>query len=162
MSLTPVEIRHVKLDRRVLGYERRAVDLLLEEIAASFEDVWRERADLRDEIERLESELQRGREIEEALRSTLLSAVRIADELRARAHREAVQSVEEARARAREIAGSGEAEQERVHAEIRRLRALEAEVRAEYKAFLSAALERLDGGPQAALEEPGQGRHQAA
>ena len=65
-------------------------------------------------------------------------------------------------ARAREIAGSGEAEQERVHAEIRRLRALEAEMRAEYRAFLSAALERLDGAPDRALEEPGEGRHQAA
>jgi cell division initiation protein len=162
MSLTPVEIRHVKLDRRVLGYERRAVERLLEEIAASFEDVWRERADLRDEIERLESELQRGREIEEALRSTLLSAERIADELRARAHREADLIVEEARARAREIAGSGEAEQERVHAEIRRLRALEAEVRAEYRAFLAAALERLDGASPGGLGEPDQGRHQAA
>lgn len=162
MSLTPVEIRHVRLDRRVLGYERRAVERLLEEIAASFEDVWRERADLRDEIERLESELQRGREIEEALRSTLLSAERMADELRARAHREADLIVEEARARAREIAGSGEAEQERVHAEIRRLRALEAEVRAEYRAFLAAALERLDGAPPEGLGEPEQGRHQAA
>ncbi|MGH3037535.1 MAG: DivIVA domain-containing protein [Gaiellaceae bacterium] len=162
MSLTPVEIRHVKLDRRVLGYERRAVERLLEEIAASFEDVWRERADLRDEIERLESELQRGREIEEALRSTLLSAERIADELRARAHREADLIVEEARARAREIAGSGEAEQERVQAEIRRLRALEAEVRAEHRAFLAAALERLDGAPPGGLGEPEQGRHQAA
>ena len=162
MSLTPVEIRHVKLERRLLGYERRAVEQLLEEIAASFEDAWRERADLRDEIERLESELQRGREIEEALRSTLLSAERIADELRARAHRESDLIVEEARARAREIAGSGEAEQERVHAEIRRLRALEVEMRAEYRAFLSAALERLDGAPDRALEEPGECRHQAA
>jgi cell division initiation protein len=162
MTLTPVEIRHVKLDRRVLGYERRAVERLLDEIAASFEDVWRERADLRDEIERLESELRRGREIEEALRSTLLPAERMADELRARAHREADLIVEEARARAREIAGSGEAEQERVHAEIRRLRALEAEVRAEYRAFLVAALERLDGAPPGGLGEPEQGRHQAA
>jgi cell division initiation protein len=162
MSLTPVEIRHVQLDRRVLGYERKAVERLLEEIAASFEDVWRERADLRDEIERLESELHRQREIEEALRSTLLSAERMADELRARAHREADLIVEEARARAREIAGSGEAEQERVHAEIRRLRALEADVRAEYRAFLAAALERLEGGPPGGLGEPGQGRNQAA
>jgi cell division initiation protein len=144
MSLTPVEIRHVKLDRRPLGYERRAVEHLLEEIAASFEDVWRERADLRDEIERLESELHRQREIEEALRNTLLSAERMA------------------RARAREVAGAGDAEQERVRAEIRRLRALELDVRAEYRAFLASALERLEGGPPGGLAEPEQGRHQAA
>jgi cell division initiation protein len=162
MSLAPVEIRHVHLRRRPLGYERAAVERLLAEIASSFEDVWRERADLRDEIERLESELQRLREIEEALRSTLLSAERMADELRARAHREADVIVEEARAKAREIAGSGEAEQERARAEIRRLRALEADVRAEFRAFLASALERLEGRAVGSRDRPEQGRDQAA
>jgi cell division initiation protein len=144
MSLTPVEIRHAKLSRRLLGYDREAADRLLTEIAASFEDVWRERADLRDELERLEAELIRQREIEEALRNTLLSAERMADELRARAHAEADVIVEEARLKAREITGAAEAEREDVRSEIRRLRALEADVRAEYRAFLAAALERLE------------------
>ena len=34
-----------------------------------------------------------------------------------------------------------------MRAEIRRLRALETDIRAEYRAFLAAALERLDGEP---------------
>jgi cell division initiation protein len=155
MSLSPVEIRHVRLGRRPLGYDRESADRLLEEIASSFEDVWRERADLRDEMERLESELTRQREIEEALRNTLLSAERMADELRARAHKEADLIVAEARARAREITGSAEAERERIQSDIRRLRTLESESRADYRAFLLAALDRLEGE----TEEPG---HQAA
>jgi len=158
MSLTPVEIRHVTLPRRLVGYERSAVDGLLSDIATSFEDVWRDRADLRDEIERLESELHRQREIEEALRNTLLSAERMADELRARAHREADLIVEEARAKAREIASTAESEQERTREEIRRLRTLETDVRAEFRALLASALDRLGGEPVAA----GRDRHQAA
>ena len=148
MSLTPVEIRHVRLGRRPLGYDREAVDRLLEEIAASFEDVWRERADLRDEMERLESELARQREIEEALRNTLISAERMADELRARAHQEVDLMVGEARGRAREITASAEAERERIHAEIRRLRSLETEIRTDYRTFLKAALDRLESDTQ--------------
>ena len=74
MSLTPVEIRHVRIGRRPLGYERPEVDRLLDDIASSYEDVWRDRADLRDEIDRLGSELQRQRETEEAMRNTQLSA----------------------------------------------------------------------------------------
>lgn len=144
MSLTPVEIRHVRLGRRPLGYDRDAADELLAEIASSFEDVWRERADLRDELERLEAELSRQREIEEALRSTLLSAERMADELRARAHKEADLIAEEARAKAREITATAEAEREQVRTEIRRLRTLEADVRAEFRAFLTLALDRLE------------------
>ena len=158
MSLTPVEIRHVRLGRRPLGYERGTTDRLLADIAASFEDVWRERADLRDEIERLESELHRQREVEEALRNTLLSAERLADELRARAHREADLIVEEARAKAREITGGAEAEREGIRNEIRRLRLVETQVRADYRAFLAAALERLESE----AEDPRGRDHQAA
>ncbi len=158
MSLTPVEIRHVRLRRRPLGYDRGSTDRLLADVAASFEDVWRERADLRDEVERLASELHRQREVEEALRNTLLSAERLADELRARAHREADLIVEEARAKAREITGGAEAEREGIRNEIRRLRSVETQVRTDYRAFLVTALDRLEGE----TEDPRGQDHQAA
>ena len=45
MTLTPVEIRHVKPSKAFIGgYDREAIDHLLDEIVASFEDVWRGRA----------------------------------------------------------------------------------------------------------------------
>ena len=144
MSLTPVEIRHVKLARRPLGYERAAVDRLLEDVTRSFEVVWRERADVRDEIERLDGELARYKELEVLLRNSLVAAERAADDVRTQARREADVIVEEARVRAREIAGAASDERERVKAEIRRLRALEAEVRAAYRSFLLTSLERLE------------------
>jgi cell division initiation protein len=152
MALTPVEIRHVKIGRKPLGYERKATDELLSEIVTSFEQVWRERADLRDEIEELESELTRQKEIEGALQNTLLSAERMADDVRTQARREADVIVSEARATARDIVSGAEHERERIHAEIRRLRTLEVGVRADYRAFLVAALDRLESdtqGPQA-------------
>ena len=145
MSLTPVEIRHVQLPRRAFGYGRAAVDRLLEEVQQSFEDVWRDRADLRDEVDRLEGEVARYREVDVLLRNSLVAAERAADELRAQAGKEAAVILEEARVRAREIAAEAEGERERIRAEIRRLKALEGEVRAGYRAFLLAALDRLDG-----------------
>jgi cell division initiation protein len=148
MSLTPVEIRHVKLGRRVVGYDRRATDALLDRITESFEDVWRERADLRDEIERLEGELVRFRELEVLLRNTLVSAERSADEFRAQAHREADVILDEARVKAREIGGGAESERERVRAEIRRLKTVETQMRTEYRAFLVAALDRVEGNEE--------------
>ncbi len=144
MSLTPVELRHVAFRRRPLGYARASVDRLLEEVTLSFEDVWRERADLRDEIERVEAELERYRELDVLLRNSLVSAERTADELRAQAGKEAGLIVEQARVRAREIAAQAETERELVRTEVRRLKALEAEVRADCRAFLRAALDRVE------------------
>ena len=72
MALTPVEIRHITFGRSPLGYKRPAVDKLLTDIALSFEDVWRERADLADKVEQLEADLVRYKELEALLRTTLL------------------------------------------------------------------------------------------
>ena len=155
MSLTPVEIRHVTIRRRLRGYDRPATDALLTRIAESFEDVWRERADLRDELERLEGELARFRELEVLLRNTLVSAERSADELRAQAHREADVILDEARIKARELGGGAESERERVRADIRRLKTIEAQMRAEYRAFLVTALDRLESETDE-REAPGQ------
>lgn len=145
MTLTPVEIRHVQLPRRPLGYQRPAVEHLLEEVVRSFESVWRDRADLRDEVERLEGEVARYKEVDVLLRNSLVSAERAADALRAQAGKEADLILEEARVRAREITAEAEGERERVRGEIRRLRSLEADVRAGYRAFLLTALDRLEG-----------------
>ena len=83
-----------------------------------------------------------------SLRNSLVSAERAADELRAQAGKEADTIVEEARLRAREIAAEGQTERERTLSEIRRLKGLEAEMRASYRAFLTLALDRLDSDTQ--------------
>ena len=133
MSYTPVEIRHVKLRRGLLGYRRKAVDRLLEDISESFEDVWRERADHADRVELLEGELTRYRELEALLRATLVSAERSAHELRDQAKREAESIVAEAHAAARTITRDARAERERLALEARRMRIL-----------LHSALDALD------------------
>jgi cell division initiation protein len=144
MTLTPVEIRHVTLGRRLLGYDRGATEDLLERIIESYESVWRERADLTEELERMEGEIARFRELEVLLRNTLVSAERSADDIRGQARREADLVLEEARAKARETTVAAETERERVKAEIRRLKSLESDMRAEYKAFLLRSLDRVE------------------
>ena len=125
MTLTPVEIRHLKPRKSLLGgYERDAIHALLKEIVASFEDVWRERADLADKVEQLESDLARDRELEGLLRTTLVSAEHAAVGLKEQARKEAALIVEEAQLEARAITRSARGEHERLLGEIRRMRAL--------------------------------------
>ncbi len=124
MAITPVEIRHVRLKRVPLGgYRRPPTERLLLEIADSFEEVWRERADLADRVEHLEDDLVRYRELETLLRQTLVSAERTAAELRDSAQKQAVLVVEEAHASAREILRAARAERERLAASSSRIRA---------------------------------------
>jgi cell division initiation protein len=124
MALTPVEIRHLTPPRTVLrGYKASATDKLLEEIAASFEDVWRERADLVDKVEQLEADLVRFRELESLLRTTLVSAEQASVQMRDQARREADLILGEAHAEARAVQRRSLAENARLSKESRRLRA---------------------------------------
>jgi cell division initiation protein len=124
MGLTPVEIRHVPIGRGFWGYRRGAVERLLDEVADSYEEVWRERADFADRIEHLETELQRHIELETLLRKTLVSAEAAAQEQREAARRESEQIVAEAHAEARRITFAATAERERLEQDVRRLREL--------------------------------------
>ena len=125
MTLTPVEIRHLKPARSLIGgYKRTAVEALMDEIVASFEDVWRERADLADKVDQLEVDLVRYRELEALLRTTLVSAEKSAVTLKEQAGREADLIIEEARSEARAITRSARSEHDRLITEVRRMRSL--------------------------------------
>jgi len=125
MTITPVELHHIELRRaRFGGYRRGSVDELLEEIAQSFEETWRERAEFADRIEHLQTELARHVEMEALLRTTLVSAERSAHEQKAQAKKEADLVIEEAHAEARSVTREAMAERERLLAEARKIRAL--------------------------------------
>jgi cell division initiation protein len=148
MTYTPVELRHVKLKRGLLGYRRSQLDRLLADDTASFETVWRERADHADRIDQLDGELTRYRELEGLLRATLVSVERAAYELKDQAKREADTIINEAHAEARTITRRARAEREALSSEVRRMRVL-----------LQAALGAIDeAGASDDDEKPTQGK----
>ena len=144
MTYSPVELRHVPIKRSVFGYHRGAVDALIEDIAASYETVWRERAEFGDRIEQLDGELTRHRDLEQLLQATLVSAEEAAQHIKDARKAEADTIVEEARREARDITRRARAERESLLLDARRIRLL-----------LNAALDAVDEAqPDEADEEP--------
>src|SRR6266568_2555147 len=103
MPYTPVELRHVRVARSLLGYNRDAVQTLLTDIADSFETVWRERHQLADHVETIERELEQLRERERLLTHTLVAAENAATEVKEQAKREAELILSEAHNEARSV-----------------------------------------------------------
>jgi cell division initiation protein len=124
MALAPVELPHVQLHRALLGYRASSVNRLLEEVKESFEEVWREREELRDRVEELEAAIAQHREVEGLLRETLLQAERTAHEVKGQAQSEAEQIVKDAHTEARSITQEALAERERLTADAARVRAV--------------------------------------
>jgi DivIVA domain-containing protein len=134
MTYSPVELRHVSLKRRLLGYDRAAVDAMLDDVADSYEQVWRDRVDLGDRIE-------------------LLSAEQAANTVKEKGRSEAGEIIEQARHEAREITRRARAERESLMLDARRIRLL-----------LHAALDAIDEVPadELRVEEPPVAEEEAA
>ena len=108
--------------------------------------MWRERADLSDKVQQLKPDLFRFKELETLLRTTLMSAERASAQLKEQARREADLILGEAHAEARKLQRDAIAENERLVAESRRL-----------KAQLRAALETIDDVQDAEDAKPVEG-----
>ena len=141
MPLTPVEVRHLEMRRGLFGYRRSQVHGTIEEIADSFEEVWRERSELGERVHELEAEVARHVELETLLRSTLVSAERAAQDMKEQARREADVIVQEANAESRRLLRDAIAEKAELLAETHRIRTM-----------MRAALEIISDGEQ--REEP--------
>jgi cell division initiation protein len=121
---TPVELRHVKIKRALFGYKRDETERLLEDVADSFEDVWRDRGELTDHLEELEKQLDEYKQREHLLTQTLVAAERSAAEARESARREAELIVAEAHQEARSVLRGAQSERERLVIEARRVETL--------------------------------------
>ena len=124
MRYTPVELRHVKLGRSFRGYSRDEVDRLVEDVADSFEEVWRERGELTDKLEDLEKLYEEVKQRETLLASTLVAAEKTAAAEIEAAKRQAEVIVAEAHHESRSITRTAVGERERLFAEVRRIETL--------------------------------------
>jgi cell division initiation protein len=124
MRYTPVELRHVRPARSFFGYKRHEVDSLIEDIADSFEEVWRERGELADKLEDVEKLLVDVKQREALLTSTLVSAERAVADAKEQAKKEAELIVAEAHQEARSVTRAAQGERERLFGEVRRVETL--------------------------------------
>ena len=125
MRYTPVELRHVRIGRTFFrGYKSDETERLLEDIADSFEEVWRERGELADKLEDAEKVLNEVKQREALLATTLVAAEKTAAEAIENAKRQAEVIIAEAHGEARSITRTAQAERERLFAEARRVEML--------------------------------------
>lgn len=143
MSLSPVELKHQRPRRRLLGYSCEEVDQVMVDATSAYETVWRDRANLEDRVHELETQLTEVRTMEDALRDALVTAQHAADEMRAQAGRDAELTVREAEGRARDLVHGAYAERESVRREVEELRAEEQRFRARLRSLLGSTLQTV-------------------
>jgi DivIVA domain-containing protein len=109
LGVSPIDMRQRTFATTMRGYDRQEVTAFLSEAAADYEGVLRENDRLRQDIVRLKTSLAQFRELEGSLKSMLISAQKIADDMKENAVQESARIVSEAEARAVGAEGAGQA-----------------------------------------------------
>jgi cell division initiation protein len=118
LGVSPLDMRQAKFGSSMRGFDRSEVTTFLTEAADSYERSLRETDRLRQEIARLEGQLQQYRELEGGLRTMLLSAQKVADDMRENAQQEAARIVREAEGRVELMSQTAQAQAEDVQRDI--------------------------------------------
>ena len=100
LAITPLEMRQTSFANGWRGYSREAVRSFLVDASESYELSLRENERLRQDIERLQASIRQYQDLESGLKSTLVHAQKVADDVRANATQEAERLVKEAQGRA--------------------------------------------------------------
>jgi cell division septum initiation protein DivIVA len=141
----------VKIGRSTFGgYRKHETEKLIEDIADSFEEVWRDRGELTDKLEDVERILTEVKQRESLLASTLVAAEKASTEIREAAKREAELIIAEAHQEARSVTRGAQSERERLFTEVRRVETL---LRAAL-GMVEETRNELPASPAAAPAEP--------
>ena len=114
MNVSPLDLRQQRFSNSMRGFDKVEVTSFLMAVADDYEQALRESDRLKQEVTRLEAAVTEHRNQEKSLQSTLLTAQRLADDIRANAE-------EEARRIVREAQGRSELLLEKTQARLKRL-----------------------------------------
>ncbi|WP_054695716.1 DivIVA domain-containing protein [Syntrophomonas palmitatica] len=101
--ITAVEIRNQQFGKSLRGYDSNEVNNFLLQVAQDYEKLYSENATLRDNMQRLEYELQKYRKLEETMNNSLILAQQTAEDVKSNARREAAIIMEESKRRIAEV-----------------------------------------------------------
>jgi cell division initiation protein len=128
---TPLDILGADFPRGLRGYEPNAVRAFLQHIAATMEDLLRERGELRQKVHRMEQELTAFHDREGALREALVGAQKAAETTLDTARSEAQRIVAEGHGLADRLVEEAHGRAHNIEKVIAELRSRRREVRAE-------------------------------
>lgn len=144
INITPLDMRQARFTTAIRGFDKADVTTFLQEAAEGFDQALRENERLRMEIVRLEASLNQFRELEGSLKTTLMSAQKIADDMRENAQQEATRLVREAEGRVELMMQKAQARTEDIEREIDGLRIKRREAEMNLESTIAALHNTLD------------------
>jgi cell division initiation protein len=144
MKVTPLDLRQQRFKTVMRGYDRGEVQAFLLEVADDYENALREMDRLRQDVNKLDAVLGEHRGQERNLRNTLLTAQKLADEVKENAQTEAGLIIREAEGQRDLILQKAQSRLEDMHREIESLRLKRREAENDIESLLRTLTSTLE------------------
>ena len=144
MNVSPLDMRQQRFRKAFRGFDRVEVASFLAAVADDYEQALRETDRLRQDLMRMEAVLAEHREHEKNLQSTLTTAQRLSDDIKANAELEARRIIREAEGRSDLLLEKTQARLEDIQREIDGLKLKRRDVETTIEASISALKNTLE------------------
>ncbi len=142
--LTPIEIQSRVFKSVGLGYDKKDVDSFMKEIVESYETLYREKMELMDKINVLNSGIQNYKAMEKTMQKALVLAQKTADDTQEAAMRNAHAIEKEALAKADLIVSDAKHSLEQIHQKTVLLSQQYEKYKLQFKNLAAAQIELLE------------------
>jgi cell division initiation protein len=144
MKVTPLDLRQMQFTGAMRGYDKQEVRAFLADAADDYEGALREIDRMKQELQKSDTALAEHRDREISLRNTLLTAQRLADQIKENAEQEARMIVREAEGRADLLLQKAQARLQELEREIAELKLRRRDAEATLEASISALANALN------------------
>ena len=138
MKLTPLDIQQQQFAMRFRGFDVREVDLFLEQMANTFEQLQRENEALKEEILRLRRESHGYKKREETFKRAMIHSQKVLENMKENAAKQAELIVAEAEMKADKIIQHAQNRLNQLQEDITELRRQRVQIEVEISAIIEA------------------------
>jgi cell division initiation protein len=144
MKIAPIDIAHKTFNRKVMGLDPDEVMDFMRDIADHMEEIIRERNSLKEALRQKEMSLMDYKERDETLKSTIQTAAKMSDGIRADAEREAKLIIGDAQQKSDMILKDSRDQLKRVYQEIADLKRLRMQFEVNLRTICQSHIQMID------------------
>jgi len=144
MNVSPLDLRQQRFRSAFRGFDKVEVTSFLAAVAEDYEQALRDTDKIRQDMLRMEAIINEHRESEKTLKTTLITAQKLADEIKANAEHEAQRLLREAEGRTELLLDNAQARLDAVQREIDSLKLKRKDVETSIEATIQTLRHTLD------------------
>jgi cell division initiation protein len=144
MRITPLDIQQKQFPMKFRGFDVEEVYAFLEVVREEMEELLRENASLKENVQRAANHIKEYKDMETTLRETLMTAQQMVEDYKINARKEAELLIREAEIRADELIKDAQEKVIKIHEDIVDLKGIRRHFKEELKRLIENHTRMLD------------------